>query len=165
MASTLEQQEQDQLHSASTSHDANVSHNTHVEPPSSSQIEDEYHALAAQTANLDLKDQDIDPDVPSKDVDDTWSDEDAPTETTVEKTEPQAAQAIATAPADDVQVDQSKSTEDAKNADHCTASKDVNPETSQDDETITPRFETYVKLHNDVSFTSNKPDLALKDSC
>jgi hypothetical protein len=125
----------------------------HAEPPSSSQIEDEYHALAAQAAKLDLEDQNIDPDLSSKDADDTWSDEEAPSETVDENTEPQPAHATASTPTDSVQADQNKLTEAVKNPANATASQDTNPSPSQDeedDETSTPRFQTYVKLHNDV---------------
>lgn len=156
MPSTLEHQDQDQPHCACSSHDTctDVSSNTHVEPPSPSQVEDEYHALATQAATLDLEDQDTDPVLSSKDADDTWSDEEAPSETAGENSEPQPAHVTATAPADDVQEDQSRATEDVKNADAAITSKDANPEPSQDDETNTPRFQPYIKLHNDVSSTS-----------
>ena len=150
MSSTIEQQEQDQQHCASTSRDSNVSTNIPVEPPSSSQIEDEYHALASQTANLDLEDQDTDSMLSTKDDKDTWSDEDAPPETVDETSAPQRAHSTATVSSDAAQEDQSGSTEDVKAADDATTPKDANTE---DDETNTPRFETYVKLHNDVSFT------------
>lgn len=159
MASTLEPQEQDHSHCACTSHNADVSSNTHVNPSCSSRAEDEYHALATHTANLDLKDQDTHLVLSSKDADDTWSDEEAPSETVDENSEPQPAHVTATAPANDVQEDRSKSTEDVKDADAAaaTTSKDANPEPSQDDETNTPRFQTYIKLHNDVSLASNPP--------
>jgi hypothetical protein len=150
MSSTIEQKEQGQQHRASTSRDSNVSTNIPVEPPSSSQIKDEYHALASQTANLDLEDQDTDSILSTKDDKDTWSDEDAPPETVDENFEPQREHATATVSSDAAQEDQSNSTEDVKDADDATTPKDANDE---DDETNTPRFETYVKLHNDVSFS------------
>ena len=156
MSSTLKQQEQDQQHRASTSHDPNVSDNIHVEPPSSSQVKDEYHALATQTANLDLEDQNHDPNLSNKNDKDTWSDEDAPLETHDENSEPLPAHATTTAPANSVQADQSKPTEDVKNADDATTSKDANPE-DEDDETNTPRFQTYVNLHNEVTLPSESP--------
>ena len=154
MTSTLKQQDQEQPHCTCDSHGTDVSSNIHAEPPSSSQKENEYHALAIQTATLDLEDQDTDPVLSSKDADDTWSDEEAPSETAGENSEPQPAHVTATAPADDVQEDQSRATEDVKNADAAITSKDANPEPSQDDETNTPRFQPYIKLHNDVSSTS-----------
>ena len=124
--------------------------------PSSSQVEDEYHALATQTAGLDLKDQDTNPDLASKDADDTWSDEEAPAENDDENSAPKLAHATATAPADSVQVDKSiTTTKDAKTADNPTSSsKDANVKPSEDDEndeTSTPRFQTYIKLHDNVS--------------
>jgi len=158
MSSTLEQKDQDHQHCACTSHDTNVPDNTHVKPPSSSQIEEEYHALATQTASLDLEDQDNKPELSSKDAEDTWSDEEAPSETVDEKSESQPTHATATAPVDDVQVDQSKPTENVKDADDATASKDANLESLEDDdETNTPRFQTYVKLHNDVRLPQKLP--------
>lgn len=151
MSSTLEEKDQDHQHCACTSHSENVSDNLHMEPPSSSQIEEEDHALATKTANLDLEDQDNDPNLSSKNAEDTWSDEEAPSETIDESSEPQPGHAIATAPTDSVQANQSKPTHDVKDAVDDTASKDTNPESLEDDETNTPRFQTYVKLHNDVS--------------
>lgn len=147
MPSIHEHQEQDQQNRASTSHQSNVADSIRVEPPSSSQVEAEYHTLATQTATLDLEDQDVEPNVSSKDDKDTWSDEDAPPETDDENSEPEPAHATATAPANSVQADQSKPKEDVKNADNAATSKDANPE---DDETNTPRFQTYVSLHNEV---------------
>jgi hypothetical protein len=141
-------------------HEENVSKNMHAEPPSSSQIEDEYHAVATQATNLDLDDQNTDPDSSSKDADDTWSDEEAPFETVDENSEPQSAHSTATTPADVVQADQSKLTEAVKDADDATASNNSNPSPSQneeDDEAATPRFQTYVKLHNDVRLPPNLP--------
>jgi hypothetical protein len=45
-----------------------------------------------------------------------------------------------------------------KDADNDTASKAANPESlEEDDETNTPRFQTYVKLHNDVRLPPNLP--------
>lgn len=158
MSSTLEQQEQDQQHNISTSHDTNVSDNIHIKPLSSSQVQD-YHALATQTANLDLEDQDGDLNPSSKDDKDTWSDEEGPPETTDENSEPQLAHATATAPVDGVQADQNKSTEDVKNADDATTSKDGNPE-DEDDEANTPRFQNYVELHNDVILPLESPSTA-----
>jgi hypothetical protein len=157
MSSTLEQKDQDHQHCACPSHGANVSEKSHVEPPSSSQIEEEYHALATQTASLDLEDQDNTPELSSKDAEDTWSDEDAPSETVDENSESQSTLSTATAPTDGEQVDQSKPTEDVKDADDNTASKDANPESLEDDETNTPRFQTYVKLRNDVRLPRKLP--------
>jgi hypothetical protein len=91
-----------------------------------------------------------------------WSDEEAPAETVDENSESHLAHAIATTPTDSVQADQSKSTEDEKNAANATASQNTNPSPSQDeedDETNTPRFQTYVKLHNDVR-PSFKPPIS-----
>jgi hypothetical protein len=158
MPSTLEQQKQEPP--PHTSHEEGVTDTMHAEPPSSSQIEEEYHALATQAANLNLEDQDTNPEESIKDADDTWSDEEAPSETGEENSEPQSAHLTATAPTDSVHADQSKSTEDVKNAANATASKDTNPSPSQDeedDENNTPRFQTYVKLHNDVRLLSEPP--------
>ena len=152
MSSTLEQQEQSQQHRAFTSHDADVSDTLQVKTPSFSQVKDEYHALTTQTANLDLEDQDDGPNLSSKDDKDTWSDEDAPSEADDENSEPQPAHATTTAPQDGMQADQNKSTEDVKNADDAATPKASNPE-DQDDETNTPRFQTYVNLHNEVSIS------------
>ena len=150
MSSTLKQQEQDQQHSASTPHKSNVTDSIQVEPLSSSQVKDEYHALATQTATLDLEDQDDHHNLSNKDDKDTWSDEDAPPETDDENLEPQPEHATAaTAPADGLQADQNKPTEDVKTADNATTPKDSIPE-DEDDETNTPRFQTYVNLHNEV---------------
>lgn len=154
MASTLKQQDQEQPHRACTSHDTDVSSNVQIEPPTPSQVEDEYHALATQTATLDLENQGTDPVLSNKDADDTWSDEEAPSDGVDEDSQPQHSHATAAAPTDDVQEDQSRATEDVKNADAAITSEDANPEPSQDDETNTPRFQTYIKLHNDVSSTS-----------
>ena len=152
MTSTLKQQDQEQPHFACDSHGTDVSSNVHTDPPSPSQVKDEYHALASQTATLDLEDQDTDPGLPSKDGDDTWSDEEAPSDEVAEDSQPQPAHATATGPADGKQEDQSKpTTEDKKNTADATATEDADPESSQDDETNTPRFQTYIKLHNDVS--------------
>lgn len=158
MTSTLKQQGQEQPHCACTSHDTNVSSNVHAEPPPPSQVEDEYHALTTQTATLDFEDPDIDPGLSSKDADDTWSDEEAPSDEVEEDSQPHPAHATATAPADGTQEDQSKpTTDDNKDTTDATATEDANPKSSQDDETNTPRFQTYIKLHNDVSLASNPP--------
>jgi len=156
MSSTLEQQEKGQQHSASTPHKSNVTDSIQVEPLSSSQVKDEYHALATQTATLDSEDQDDDLDLSSKDDKDTWSDEDAPPETDDENSEPQPTQATATAPANSVRADQNKSTEDVKTADNATTPKHSNPE-DEDDETNTPHFQTYVNLHNEVTLPFKPP--------
>ena len=159
MSSTLGQHEQHPPHCTCGSQDAKISDKTNVNMPSSSQIEDEYHALATQTADLDLKDQDTNPDLSSKDADDTWSDEEAPAEKDDENSDPKLAHATATAPADSVQVDKSiaTTTKDAKTVDNpTTSSKDANPKPSEDDdddETSTPRFQTYIKLHDNVGLT------------
>lgn len=165
MPSTLEQQKQDPSQCAS--HEESVSETMHAELPSSSRVETEHHALATQTANLDLEDQDTNPDLSSKDADDTWSDEEAPSETVDENTEPQAAHATATPAADSVQIDKSITTEAAKNAADATTSKLTNPSPSQDeddDETNTPRFQTYVKLHNDVDLPPQTSHLPIHPS-
>ena len=156
MSSTLVQHEQHPPHCTCGSQDAKISDKTNAKMPSSSQVEDEYHALATQTAGLDLKDQHTNPDLASKDADDTWSDEEAPAENDDENSAPKLAHATATAPADSVQVDKSiTTTKDAKTADNPTSSsKDANVKPSEDDEndeTSTPRFQTYIKLHDNVS--------------
>lgn len=159
MPSAVEKQEQDPPQHAS--HEEAVSKNMHVEPPSSSQIEEEYHALASKTADLDLEDQSADTTLSSKDANDTWSDEEAPSETIDENSEPQLAHTTSTAPTEGVQADQSKPTENMNNADNAAATRQTNPSASQDedhdDETNTPRFQTYVKLHNEVRPTSSFP--------
>ena len=148
MSSILEQPKQYPPQDACTSHNPNVFGSNHGELPSPSQIENEYHALATQTANLGLEDQDDEPTLSSKDDKDTWSDEDAPPETIYENSEPQPMHATDTTLADGMQADQNKTSEDVKPADDATTPKDANP---KDDETNTPRFQTYVKLHNDAS--------------
>jgi hypothetical protein len=130
-----------------------VSDEIHVETPASEQKEDEGHDLASQTANLDLEDQETDPDISNNNATDTWSDEDAPCETTDEQAKTELERASAATPINAVEVDQSETVEGIKDAEDGTVSKSANTESEQDDETSTPRFETYVKLHNDVSFT------------
>ena len=48
-----------------------------------------------------------------------------------------------------MRADQSTPTEDVKNADNAATSKDANRQ-DEADETNTPRFQTYVNLHNEV---------------
>jgi len=157
MTSTSEQQEPHPPHCTCDSSVTDGSNNVHAETPASAQQEDEHHDLVGQTAKLDLEDQDPEPDMTSKSNIDTWSDEDAPPKAMDENADPGLATATTAGPMSAAQVDQSEATENVKDADDGTVPNTAHAGSEQGDETDTPRFSTYVKLHNEVSITYHWP--------
>ena len=153
MTSASEQQEPHPPHCTCGSLGADGSNNVDAETPASAQQVDEHDDLVGQTAKLDLEDQDPEPDITSKSNIDTWSDEDAPPKAMDENADPGLATATTAGPMSVAKVDQSKATENVKDAANGTVPKTAHAGSEQGDETDTPRFSTYVKLHNEVSIT------------
>jgi hypothetical protein len=152
MSSARRQQEQDPKNCACSSHDHSVATNAHVKMPASEQKEDKEHDLVSQTANLDLKDQKTDLDISNNDATDTWSDEDAPSRDVDEEAGAEVVRSPAATPMNAVETDQEGAAKGVNDAEDGTALTKANTETEQDDEKDTPRFQTYLKLHNDASF-------------
>ena len=120
--------------------------------PASEQKEGEEHDLVSQTANLDLKDPSTDLDISNNNATDTWSDEDAPSRDVDEETGAEVVRSPAATPMNAVDTDQDGATEGVNDSEDGTALPKANAETEQDDERHTPRFQTYLKIHNDVCF-------------
>lgn len=150
MSSAIEQQQQDPAPSIG----ASISGNARIETPSPTQEEDQDDGPAGQTAKLDLKAQNVDSVLSSGTTDNTSSHEKPTSKVMDENTNPKPWDAPAAAPVNNMQTNQSTAsgiTADTTGPKNDTAASPDQPNDDEDeDETSTPRFSIYIKLHNDV---------------
>lgn len=128
---------------------------------SSTQKEDDEGDLKTQTASLVLKDPSGDSILSNETTDRTSSDETSTSKVIDENTSPKPLQATAVGPINNTQTYQgttSDSAADTTGPKKDTAASPNQPNEDEDeDETSTPRFATYIKLHNDVRPPAHQP--------
>lgn len=157
MSSPIEQQE------LFLSIGASISGNIPTVALSSTQKEDDDGDLATQTASLGLKDPNGGSILSNETTDKTSPDETSTCKAIDENISPKPLHATAVAPINNTQTDQgttSEVTADTAGPKKDTATSPNQPNEDEDDdedETSTPRFATYIKLHNDVRPPTHQP--------